>query len=281
MAGQEIRHPVSCRGIIRFTWACSLVFLAGPAFSQSAVRNVSPPGVAVPHITAPLQRIERVRPQAARQSEAAALPERSFHIIRPLVLERAALKSGKLTVELAHVTGLPAAGTCETASGQVWPCGTRALTALRALVRSHRVDCEPAASLGPHHMSAICRKGPVDLGYWLVQQGWARASGEAPEGYTTAEAAAREAGLGQWQQADFQPLPQGTPIPDMPLIGMTGDAAPQRPAPIEILQDEGAPDQASSRAETPLIPAWENPFDVQDTGAETDSAPALHSLPQP
>ncbi|MEH0071706.1 hypothetical protein V6L77_17585 [Pannonibacter sp. Pt2-lr] len=136
-----------------------LTLPALPVFAQTAVRNVSPPGVAIPEVTAPLQRIERARPQASGQTEASALPARNFHLVRPLVLEKAMLTSGKLTVELAYVTGLSAAETCQTASGQTWPCGARALTALRALLRSHRVDCQSVAPLGPRRISAACSRG--------------------------------------------------------------------------------------------------------------------------
>lgn len=288
MSGKDKEHLGSCIRAMRHALCSGLILMAAPALGQSAVRNVSPPGVAVPQVTAPLQRVEPTRPQAARQTEAAALPERSFHIIRPLAMERATLKSGKLTLELAHVAGMSAAETCETASGQVWPCGARALTALRSLLRSHRVDCEPVqeqakelAQTPEGPLPATCRKGPVDLGLWLVQQGWARAAGDAPETYSEAEAAARQAHLGQWQVDDFEPLPQTSALPALPLETMPGLAGPsalQAIAPSAPQAPSAPSGPTPPAAQAPAVPAWENPFDVPDeTGEQLPPA----SVPQP
>jgi endonuclease YncB( thermonuclease family) len=279
MSGKNRESLGSCSRSIRHALCSGLILMAAPvlcqpALGQSAVRNVSPPGVAVPQVTAPLHRVEPIRPQAARQAEAAAVPERSFHIIRPLALESAKLKSGKLTLELAHVAGLSAGETCETASGQTWPCGARALTALRSLLRSHRVDCEPVqveAQTPGSPMPATCRKGPVDLGLWLVQQGWARAAGDAPEAYSAAEAAARQAHLGQWQADDFEPLPQTSALPVLPLEtlpGLAGGSELQTTTPM-LPQVPAAPSGPTPpSAQAPVVPAWENPFDVPDEAAE-------------
>lgn len=287
MSGKDKKHLGPCPGTLRHAVFFGLLLMASPALGQSAVRNVSPPGVAVPQVTAPLQRVEPIRPQAARQTEAAALPERSFHIIRPLALENATLKSGKLTLELAHVAGMPASETCETASGQIWPCGARALTALRSLLRSHRLDCEPVqvqAQMPEGPLPATCRKGPVDLGLWLVQQGWARAAGDAPEAYAAAEAEARQAHLGQWQVDDFEPLPQTSaesaqPLENLP--GLAGASALQTAVPSAPQAPSAPAIPMPPQAEAPSIPAWENPFDVPDEGTETETAPAASPRPQP
>lgn len=262
MTGSEIRQPLPWLRVQCITLFCMLTLPALPVFAQTAVRNVSPPGVAIPEVTAPLQRIERARPQASGQTEASALPARNFHLVRPLVLEKAMLTSGKLTVELAYVTGLSAAETCQTASGQTWPCGARALTALRALLRSHRVDCQSVAPLGPRRISAACSRGAVDLGLWMLQQGWAQTSADAPESHTAAEAAARSAGLGQWRRADFEPLPQTVQIPASAMTDLLDDVAmPRQPARTEATGTE-EPAGAAQFAD------WENPFDLQEESSE-------------
>ncbi len=279
MTGREIGRVLPWHQVLHGAVVCMLAAAATPASGQSAVRNVSPPGVAIPQVTAPLQRIERPRPQAARQTEAAALPVRNFYLARPLVLEKATLTSGKLTVELAHIAGLAASETCQTDSGQSWPCGARALTALRALLRSHRVDCEPVAPLGPGQISATCSRGSVDLGFWMLQQGWAQAAAGAPEGYAAAEAAARSAGLGQWQRMDFEPLPQTILPPQSVMNGLPDEAAPPQQPALAGASRTGEPAGAAQ------IPAWENPFDVPEAGSaegpEIPSADARRLLPSP
>ncbi len=207
------------------------------------------------------------------------MPTRSFHLVRPLALEKTTLTSGKLSVELANITGMSASETCQTASGQSWPCGARALTALRALLRSHRVDCLPVVPLEPGKISATCSKGSVDLGLWMLQQGWAQANADAPESYAEAEAAARSAGLGRWQRTDFEPLPEALLPPQAAMTGVLDDmATPQQP----VYTGATGTEQPNRVVQ---LPAWENPFDLPETppaqGPEIPSAAARSLLPSP
>lgn len=105
------------------------------------------------------------------------------------------------TVQLAHVVGPEADETCTTAAGARWPCGMRARTALRRLVRSRALACldVPAPEGAPQR--ATCSAGGTDLSTWLVEQGWARPSDDAPDALKELHAAAEDAGRGLYDPA--------------------------------------------------------------------------------
>jgi endonuclease YncB( thermonuclease family) len=83
-------------------------------------------------------------------------------------------------------------------------CGSRAANALALKIQGF-VRCQPQAELEDGSLSAICHvsgnsilDAPVDLGAWLIQQGWAVATPDAPFEYQVYERIAREQGRGVW-----------------------------------------------------------------------------------
>jgi endonuclease YncB( thermonuclease family) len=83
-------------------------------------------------------------------------------------------------------------------------CGSRAANALSLKIQGF-VRCHPQADLQDGSASAICYASdtsifdpPIDVGAWLIQQGLAVATPDAPYEYGVFERIARAHGLGVW-----------------------------------------------------------------------------------
>lgn len=84
-------------------------------------------------------------------------------------------------------------------------CGSRAVQALELKVQGF-VRCRPQVRYTDGSLGAICYvrgdgsilEPPVDLGAWLIEQGWAVALPDAPFAYHTLERIARTRGHGIW-----------------------------------------------------------------------------------
>ncbi len=107
---------------------------------------------------------------------------------------------------------LPDAGrTCRFRVSPV-RCGSRAALALDDKIRGF-VRCEPVARDADRTLAAICfirgdslLAPEVDLGAWLIEQGWAVATPEAPFEYHVLQefAQSRRAGLWGFQADDIR-----------------------------------------------------------------------------
>ncbi|MBD8893155.1 thermonuclease family protein [Roseibium litorale] len=181
------------------------------------LRNVSPEGVRTPVVTAPIMRVEPSPIYLERLNPPVApLPEGPIELHRPEVVDAATLKTKAFTVRLAHIKTLELSETCVSRVGGKWPCGVRARTALRGLVRMNRISCEKITEEAPKAMIADCTRGPVNLAAWMVENGWAIPDEGAPENYTTLMNMAKEQKKGQWQSEWLSELP-GTAAPPQPL----------------------------------------------------------------
>ncbi|MCP4380612.1 MAG: thermonuclease family protein [Hyphomicrobiales bacterium] len=95
--------------------------------------------------------------------------------------------------------------TCERANGEVWPCGRTALFSLRMLLRGRAVECFLPALDGIDRAIAPCRIGRIDIGHWLLRQGWALPDDNATEEYRALAREARCDRLGMWRGAAPEP----------------------------------------------------------------------------
>jgi endonuclease YncB( thermonuclease family) len=88
--------------------------------------------------------------------------------------------------------------TCLDPDGRSWPCGRAAAHELRAHVRGRDLTCKPMAVDKYRRVLAVCAlPDGSDLNAWMVQQGWAVASGHAGS-YQSEQDEARAAGRGLW-----------------------------------------------------------------------------------
>lgn len=197
-----------------------------PAPHPSTIRNVAPDDILPPPpVSGPLKRVEPRLPELPRRE----IPtEITFH--QPMVIDAGSFRTKKLTIRLAGITAPRLEETCPSRLGGSWPCGVRARTALRALVRRHAITCDNMEETAGGLIRANCRRRDTDLATWMVEQGWARPGDGAPQAMTEAFEAARAARKGLWQldwrtdrpPAGSAPAP-GVATPDIaPLLG--GDA---------------------------------------------------------
>jgi endonuclease YncB( thermonuclease family) len=202
------------------------------------IRNVSPDGVTPPKITGTLTRIEPSQPYLdLKNPPVAPVPEGPFELQRPRVLSAGILKTDDLTVHIAHVDALAADQTCVSRLGGTWPCGARARTSLRGLVRLYTISCEKIAEIGPREISAVCFRRKTDLGAWLLRYGWADATAGAPDNYRKLAQNARQKKKGMWQsewlEEPVNTAPEKTNLP----TGNLEDLLPGLPQAETVLDD--------------------------------------------
>lgn len=178
-----------------------IVSFAGspPVFAQElevvppAVRNVTPPGILPgPTVDGPLYRIPKPPPPPVPPSW------KRFHL--PRTTDGATFIT-KSNVEI-RVLGIEAPAvdqSCTRADGEVWPCGRTALFSLRMFLRGRAVECFVPSLDGVDRAIAPCRVGQIDLGRWLVRQGWATPNDDADEALKIAAREARCERLGMWR----------------------------------------------------------------------------------
>ncbi|WP_128292108.1 thermonuclease family protein [Afifella aestuarii] len=185
---------------------------APPALPQEvepATRNVTPRGMTLgPKVSGPLLRVEPPEPVRTRADEAeqqgeqkTAPTERTERLFRPVVAGLGKIESGEHSVRLAGIEPLAPDASC---GKPAWPCGMMGRSALRRLIRARAIDCTIPAGAETLPETTSCRLSDIDLGEWLVSQGWAKATAAR---YQDAETAAKRDKRGQWsaQRPGFTP----------------------------------------------------------------------------
>lgn len=179
------------------------------ASPPDAIRDVSPDGVSAPQVTGELTRVgpsERLLELLNPPVE--PVPDGPLELVRVEVPDAGHLKSGRLTVRLAYIESLDLEATCKTDLGASWPCGMRARTFLRGLIRRLKVSCVKQEDLAPQEISAVCTRGAIDLSSQLVRFGWATPLETAPDEFKELAEAAKAKEIGQWQTEWLTDLPQ-------------------------------------------------------------------------
>ncbi|MGE0221988.1 MAG: thermonuclease family protein [Acetobacteraceae bacterium] len=136
-----------------------------------------------------------------RPSQAPASGPGSGRLIAPAAVV-AVVDGGTLRVQdrVVRLDGVdaPARGqSCREAEDSSFDCGAAAASALAALIRDGRMECDWNGRDPVGRPLAICSVRGVNVNRALIAQGWARAStGSGP--LATAEAEARAARRGLW-----------------------------------------------------------------------------------
>lgn len=142
--------------------------------------------------------LERAPSAVVVEPPKAPEPERETY--RLVVIRAAGLIDARShRIALAYIDAPDPEATCTNRGGAAWPCGRRARTALRRLVRRRPIDCLDVgtrAGEGETVRVSLCEVAGTDLSRWLVEQGWARPTESAPEEWQSAYATARESGRG-------------------------------------------------------------------------------------
>lgn len=172
-----------------------------PSAASPGYEHAAPPVAAdlVPPAAADRAALERVTPRAPlgpSRPQATASPPKPSLLHNPVAEAAGRLQAGGHRIELAGLAVTEPDRVCRRQAGGTWPCGKVALTALRNLLRGRAVRCAVPAEPGSDVERTACSLGKVELGEWLVRQGWADASPDGP--YAAAAQAARSAERGIW-----------------------------------------------------------------------------------
>src|SRR5690606_16501774 len=128
---------------------------------------------------------------------------------RPVAVAAGRLESQGRTIDLQDIEIVPVEQTCQTASGESWPCGMQARTAFRQWLRSRAVMCRLPENDSGAAVATQCMLGDEDAAAWLVANGWAKAApGSA---YEEAGRKAVEARLGIFGDKPDTSLPNPEP----------------------------------------------------------------------
>lgn len=173
---------------------------AGTYEPATPVRDVTGPRItAGPRPEGPLIRV----PSIVELPEPPPPPEPARDRFRLVVVRHAGVIDARdRIIELRDVEAPRASTVCVNAAGRDWPCGMRARTAVRRLIRRRIIACEPvghALAEPTQHVTTTCSVAHVDIGRWLVENGWARPADGAPQEFHALYAEARRKGLGMWR----------------------------------------------------------------------------------
>ncbi|MCQ0989956.1 thermonuclease family protein [Jiella marina] len=163
-----------------------------------AARNVSPDDVTA--IGDVPDELVRLPPRAPLSDETLqADTPRPTLLPRPIAIDggRIAIRQGVITLPGLEVLDLRERCGEEPRS---WPCGVRSRTELRRYLRGRSIRCEEVPrefGLRREEITTTCTVGGEDIGQWVVENGWARASPDGP--YTQVEAEAQAGRRGIWR----------------------------------------------------------------------------------
>jgi endonuclease YncB( thermonuclease family) len=134
---------------------------------------------------------------AKGQAPAPNLPKEDTLVGRASVIDGDTIEMRGRRIRLNAIDAPEASQTCRAKTGS-WPCGRRAASALTDLIASRTVSCRPSGTDRYGRLVAGCAVGGVDIGSWMVEQGWALAFRRYGTDYVAAEERARAAGVGVW-----------------------------------------------------------------------------------
>ncbi|POF34910.1 thermonuclease family protein [Roseibium marinum] len=193
------------------------------------IRNVSPEGVTAPKVSGNLKRVEpSKRYLELKDPPVEPIPDGPIELTRVQVLDSGRIQSNRLVVTLAYIQPLKIDETCISRLGGSWPCGARARTFLRGLIRQFKITCIKIEEIGPGQILGSCRRGNVDLSARLVRYGWADPAPGAPSHITELAQKAKDRKIGKWQSEW---------LTDLPKSNWEGDATAALPG-LEYLEPE-------------------------------------------
>ena len=114
------------------------------------------------------------------------------------------IKMGDIRLRLSGIDAPESRQLCQ-AEGTHYPCGKEATKALRGLVGGKIVWCRPTGAVSYRRKVASCSVDGVDIGEWMVRQGWALAYLRFSRKYVPAEEEAQREKRGIWRGQFVKP----------------------------------------------------------------------------
>ncbi len=109
------------------------------------------------------------------------------------------LRKGKDEYRLHAIDAPELRQDCETANGESYPCGRRALEALRRLLSEGELSCRLLETDRYGRSVSVCTLGTKDIADEMVRMGWAVAYRQHGRDYVAAEEDASSQRRGMWQ----------------------------------------------------------------------------------
>ncbi|WP_415752022.1 thermonuclease family protein [Mesorhizobium sp. B2-1-8] len=224
--------PQADTGTVPEEPATSAIPAPQPPKPAAHSRAIDPQVVAPPKL--PAGELERVEPREPLSKLALAVPPKpkmpddwnGTKLFQPVAPAAGLIEAKGYSVAVSGIDVVGQDETCTT-DGKSWPCGIRARTAFRAFLRGRAVACTVPPEAGRDRIAAECRIGKLDVGQWLVENGWARAAKGGP--YVEAGNKAQSA-----KKGIFGPAPNLAGISAVPAA-----PAPAPQAPGSILEEDG------------------------------------------
>jgi len=218
-------------------------------------RTIDPQEVAPPPL-AP-EELKRVEPRPPLSDLALAGPPKprrsravddwgGTKLFQPVASAAGLIEANGYSVAVSGIDIVKEDETCSD-DGESWACGVRARTAFRSFLRGRAVACKVPPEADRNLIAAECRIGKLDVGQWLVENGWARATAGGP--YVEAGDKARADKKGIFGAApDLGGLPPApmpvnaptasqeildAPATDMPPAGTEATPPADQPAPAQ------------------------------------------------
>jgi endonuclease YncB( thermonuclease family) len=158
------------------------------------------PGAPKPQLLA-REKVEAER-QADLKTKAEEVPKPKLkpkRFYRVVVRDGGTLQAGDVVITLGGIATRAADAKCKDAKGKNWACGAAARVALMRLIRGRAVSCGVPVSGSQKSLTARCSVVDIDLGTWMVEQGWAEPAAPAEPKLAGAANAARKKKIGLWR----------------------------------------------------------------------------------
>ncbi|MCL7999000.1 thermonuclease family protein [Brucella sp. 21LCYQ03] len=94
---------------------------------------------------------------------------------RPVAIAAGRLESQGRIVDLQGIEVMPIEQSCQSPSGENWPCGMQARTAFRQWLRARAIMCRLPQDDSGAAIATQCSVGNENPAQWLVANGWAKA----------------------------------------------------------------------------------------------------------
>ncbi|WP_408869868.1 thermonuclease family protein [Elioraea rosea] len=117
---------------------------------------------------------------------------------RPIVIDGDTLEIDGIVIRLHAIDAPELRQTCISSGGRRWPCGEHAAEVLYQRARQRIVHCQPMGRDRNRRVMARCSLDGIDLGGWMVREGWAIAYRRFGHDYISEEAEAQSARRGIW-----------------------------------------------------------------------------------
>lgn len=219
-------------------------------------RTIDPEEVAPPPL-AP-EELERVEPRPPLSDLALAGPAKprrrravvddwgGTKLFQPVASAAGLIQANGYSVAVSGIDIVKEDETCSD-DGKSWACGVRARTAFRSFLRGRAVACKMPPEADRELIAVECRIGKLDVGQWLVENGWARATAGGP--YVEVGDKARTEKKGIFGAAPNlgglppAPMPVNAPTASQPILDAPVPEAPPAGTDITPPVDQPAPAQ--------------------------------------